>query len=69
MEILGFTLLGVAIFFILILAVLLGGAFGNKRTKDLRELTELQQAAGITGDVTMNDHHGLDYDDRRHVPA
>ncbi|MCP3136034.1 hypothetical protein [Pyxidicoccus xibeiensis] len=69
MLILGTTLLGVLIFFALVLVILLGGAFGNKRLKDLRELTERQQAAGLTGDTTMNDPHALDYDDKRHVPA
>jgi hypothetical protein len=69
MEILGFALVGVLIFFALILAVLVGGAFGNKRLRDLRELTERQQAAGLTGDVTMNDPRAHDYDDHRHVPA
>jgi|GEM_PF-2416576 hypothetical protein len=69
MEILGFALLGVVIFYGLLLAVIVAGAFGNKRVKDLRELTAQQQAAGLTGDTTMNDPHALDYDDQRHVPA
>ncbi|MFP2907709.1 hypothetical protein ACLESD_22210 [Pyxidicoccus sp. 3LFB2] len=61
MELLGFTLLGVVVFYGLMLAVIVGGAFSNKREKDLRELTEQQQAAGLTGDTTMNDPFGLDY--------
>ncbi|NMO16892.1 hypothetical protein HPC49_31305 [Pyxidicoccus fallax] len=69
MEILGFTVVGVIIFFALIFAVIIGGAFGNKQLKHLRELTEQQRAAGLTGDSTMNDPHAMDYDDKRHVPA
>jgi len=69
MSLIGFTLLGVIIFFVLILAVIVGGAMGNQRLKDLRELTEREQAAGLTGDTTMNDPRALDYDDHRHVPA
>lgn len=69
MEILGFALLGVVIFYGLLLAVIVGGAFGNKRVKDLRELVDQQRAAGITGDTTMNDPHAMDYDDKRNVPA
>ncbi len=65
MEILGFTLLGVVIFYGLLLAVIVGGAFGNKREKYLRELTEQQRAAGITGDTTMNDPFALDYHNPR----
>lgn len=56
MEILGATILGVVIFAVLIMAVILGGAFGNKQERNLREITERQRAAGITGDVTMNDN-------------
>ncbi|HZI14018.1 MAG TPA: hypothetical protein VE153_26870 [Myxococcus sp.] len=63
MEILGFALLGVVIFYGLLLAVVIGGALGNKRERDLRELTEREQAAGMTGDVTMNDQAGY-YNDR-----
>ncbi len=63
MEILGFALLGVVIFYGLLLAVVIGGALGNKRERDLRELTEREQAAGLTGDVTMNDQAGY-YNDR-----
>ncbi|MFP2960688.1 hypothetical protein ACLEPN_23425 [Myxococcus sp. 1LA] len=55
MEILGATILGVVIFAVLIMAVILGGAMGNKQERNLREITERQQAAGLTGDVTMND--------------
>jgi hypothetical protein len=69
MALLGFTLLGVIIFYGLVLAVIVGGAFGNRRVKNLRELVEQQRAAGLTGDTTMNDPHALDYDDQRHVPA
>ncbi|AEI62883.1 hypothetical protein [Corallococcus macrosporus] len=55
MEILGAAILGVVIFAVLIMAVILGGAFGNKQARNLREITEREQAAGLTGDVTMND--------------
>ncbi|MBZ4418780.1 hypothetical protein [Myxococcus sp. RHSTA-1-4] len=67
MEILGSAIVGVIIFSILILAVVLGGALGNKQERDLRELTSQQRAAGMTGDVSMHDRD-LDYDDR-HVPV
>lgn len=63
MEILGAALLGVVIFFGLVFAVIIGGALGKKRERDLRELTEHEQAAGMTGDVTMNDQAGY-YNDR-----
>lgn len=67
MEMLGAALLGVVIFYGLLLAVILGGAAGNKRVRDLRELTAREQAAGLTGDVTMNDRtagwSGYRYDD------
>ncbi|WP_141619670.1 hypothetical protein [Myxococcus sp. AB036A] len=56
MEILGAAILGVVIFSVLIMGVILGGAMGNKQERNLREITERQQAAGITGDVTMNDN-------------
>ncbi|CAM4529216.1 MULTISPECIES: hypothetical protein [Myxococcus] len=56
MEILGATILGVVIFSVLIMGVILGGAMGHKQERNLREITERQQAAGITGDVTMNDN-------------
>ncbi|QSQ20507.1 hypothetical protein JY651_35465 [Pyxidicoccus parkwayensis] len=65
MEIVGFALLGVVIFYGLLLAVVIGGAFGNKRVKNLREVVEQQRAAGITGDVTMNDD--LDYGEHRYA--
>ncbi|WP_426756874.1 hypothetical protein [Myxococcus sp. Y35] len=58
MTIVGATLLGIVIFSVLLLAVILGGAFGHKQERDLRELTERQRAAGLTGDVTMNDPQG-----------
>ncbi|MFP2931087.1 hypothetical protein ACLESO_39020 [Pyxidicoccus sp. 3LG] len=65
MVLLGFTLLGVLLFLGLVFAVIVGGAFGNKQEKNLRELTERQQAAGITGDVSMNDgYSGEHYGDR-----
>lgn len=67
MEIIGFAVLGIIIFYGLLLAVIIGGAFGNKRVKNLREIVEQQRAAGITGDVTMNDD--LDYGEHRHVHA
>ncbi|WP_164008735.1 hypothetical protein [Pyxidicoccus trucidator] len=67
MLLLGFTLLGVVIFYGLILAVIVGGAVGNKHEKELRELTEQQQAAGLTGDTTMNDPFALDYNNPRHA--
>lgn len=56
MEVLGATILGVVIFSVLIMAVILGGALGNKQERHLREITEREQAAGLTGDVTMNDN-------------
>lgn len=67
MEILGFALLGVIIFYGLLLAVIVGGAFGNKREKELRELTEREQAAGLTGDTTMNDPFAVDYHHPTHA--
>jgi len=58
MEIVGATIVGVAIFSVLILAVIVGGAMGHKQERNLRELTERERAAGLTGDVTMNDMLG-----------
>ncbi len=66
MEMLGAALLGVVIFYGLLLAVIIGGAAGNKREKDLRELTAREQGAGVTGGVSMNDRtswSGYRYDD------
>ncbi|MCP3058871.1 hypothetical protein LXT21_08815 [Myxococcus sp. K38C18041901] len=69
MTILGAALIGTLLFGLIILAVILFGAAGNKWEKDIREVTENQRARGIVGDVTMNDSDDDHHHDGPHVHA
>jgi hypothetical protein len=53
MSIIGFTLVGVAIFFAIVLATILFGAAARGAKTEALKRTERERRAGLTGDVTQ----------------